>query len=545
VNALAYKEMRPTFDDWRNWNVPWILRHRAETHGDKVYLEVPHQDATLTFAETLSWAERIAGGLIADGHAAGDRLLIMAPNSVETVMSWYGSALAGMVEVPINTAYSGSFLEHQVRTTEPSAVVVHTSLADRFEVGVDAYATVTHYYVTGEPDEVERVVADFEREGRTARPFAALDAEAADFPAVRAQDLASVFFTSGTTGLSKGVMMSGAQMTFFANEGVCLTRLTEDDTYMSVGPLFHGNSQFLAVYPSLIVGARCVVREKYSASRWIDQIRECGATVTNFVGVMLDWTWRQPERPDDSDNQLRCIWAVPTAASIAPAFRERFGFETFAENFGLTETSMPILCPYGADRPDGAAGLLVEDWFDIRLVDPETDEEVPVGEVGELVVRAKHPWTMCSGYYNMPGKSAEVQRNLWFHTGDGLRRDEEGWYYFVDRLKDAIRRRGENISSFEVEQAVIEHEEILEAAAVAVPAAGAGGEDEVAVFVVLTEGSDLEQDAVGEWCRKRLPSFAHPEVVRIVAELPTTPSGKVVKTELRKLIAEPDASPAG
>jgi crotonobetaine/carnitine-CoA ligase len=542
---MTYREMRPTFEDWRDWNVPWILRHRAATHADKVYLEVPHQGVRLTFAETLHRAERIAGGLIADGHQAGERLLIMAPNSIETVLSWFGSALAGMVEVPINTAYSGSFLEHQVRTTRPGAVVVHTSLADRFEAGVEAYATVTHYYVTGEPDEVERVVAGFGREGRTARPFAALDAEPAELPEVRAQDLASVFFTSGTTGLSKGVMMSGAQMTFFADEGVSLTRLTEDDTYMSVGPLFHGNSQFLAVYPSLIVGARCVVRERYSASRWIDQIRECGATVTNFVGVMLDWTWRRPERPDDSDNRLRCVWAVPTAASIAPAFRERFGFETFVENFGLTETSMPILCPYGAERPDGAAGLLVEDWFDVRLVDPETDEEVPVGEVGELVVRARHPWTMCSGYYDMPEKTAEVQRNLWFHTGDGLRRDADGWYYFVDRLKDAIRRRGENISSFEVEQAVIEHEQILEAAAVAVPAASAGGEDEVAVFVVLAAGADLDQDAVGEWCRGRLPAFAHPEVVRIVAELPTTPSGKVVKTELRRLVTEADASPAG
>jgi carnitine-CoA ligase len=543
MSQPTYDEMRTTFADWRDWTVPGILRHRAGTHADKVYIEVPHQDAKLTFAETLDWAERIAGGLLADGHQPGDRLLIMAPNSIETLISWYGSAVAGMVEVPINTAYSGSFLEHQVRTTEPTAVVVHASLAERFEAGVDAWEAVTHYYVIGEPTEVERAVADFEASGRTARPFADLDADAEEFPEVRAQDLASIFFTSGTTGLSKGVMMSNAQMTFFADEGVCLTRLTEDDTYMSVGPLFHGNAQFLAVYPSLLVGARCVVREKYSASRWIDQIRDSGATVTNFVGVMLDWTWRQPERPDDADNQLRCIWAVPTAASIAPAFKERFGFETFVENFGLTETSMPILCPYGVDRPDGAAGLLVDDWFDIRLVDPKTDEEVPVGEVGELVVRAKHPWTMCSGYYNMPEKTAEVQRNLWFHTGDGLRRDEDGWYYFVDRLKDAIRRRGENISSFEVEEAVVKHEEILEAAAVAVPATSAGGEDEVAVFVVLAERSQLDQEAVADWCRKRLPAFAHPEVVRIVDALPTTPSGKVVKAELRKLVVVADDAP--
>jgi crotonobetaine/carnitine-CoA ligase len=534
-SVLTYRDLQPTFEDRQTWTVPWILRHRAQTHGDKVYLEVPHQGARLTFAQTLAWAERIARGLIADGHSPGDRLLIMAPNSAETVMSWYGSALAGLVEVPINTAYSGSFLEHQVRTTAPSAVVVHTSLADRFQAGIDAYATVTHYYVTGEPADVPRAVARFHEMGHHARPFDELDADTDAFPGVRAQDLASIFFTSGTTGLSKGVMMSNAQMTFFADEGVSLTRLTENDTYMSVGPLFHGNSQFLAVYPALIAGARVVVRERYSASRWIDQIRDCGATVTNFVGVMLDWTWRQPGRADDSDNQLRCVWAVPTAPAIAEDFRRRFGFETFVENFGLTETSMPILCPYGVERPPGAAGLLVEDYFDVRLVDPDTDEEVPVGEVGELVVRAKLPWTMCGGYYNMPEKTAEVQRNLWFHTGDGLRRDADGWYYFVDRLKDAIRRRGENISSFEVEQAVIEHPHIAEAAAVAIPAAGEGGEDEVAVFVVAAEGTDLDEAEVRAWCERRLPRFAHPEVVRILDELPTTPSGKVVKADLRRL----------
>src|ERR1700761_2791528 len=227
MSARTYDEMRTTFADWRDWTVPGILRHRAGTHGDKVYLEVPHQDAALTFAETLAWAERIAGGLIADGHQPGERLLIMAPNSIETLMSWFGSALAGMVEVPINTAYSGSFLEHQVRTTEPTAVVVHTSLADRFEAGVEAYSTITHYYVIGEDAEVARVVADFERDGRLALPFSALDATFYEFPAVRAEDLASIFFTSGTTGLSKGVIMSNAQMTFFADEGVSLTRLTE------------------------------------------------------------------------------------------------------------------------------------------------------------------------------------------------------------------------------------------------------------------------------------------------------------------------------
>ena len=289
-------------------------------------------------------------------------------------------------------------------------------------------------------------------------------------PTVSAHDLASIFFTSGTTGLSKGVMMPHAQMYFFADEGVSLTRLTDADAYFSTGPLFHGNAHFLAAYPALVAGARYILGERFSGSGWLDQARNAGATVSNFIGVMMEFVWQQERRPDDADNQLRCIFAAPTASSILEPFKERYGVEAFVEVFGLTEIGMPIMSPYGVDRPAGAAGLLNADWFDLRLVDSDSDEEVPVGEIGELIVRSKYPWTMCQGYFGMPDRTAEAFRNLWFHTGDGLKRDEAGWYYFVDRLKDAIRRRGENISSFEVEQGLLSHPAIAEAAIIGVPA---------------------------------------------------------------------------
>jgi carnitine-CoA ligase len=352
---------------------------------------------------------------------------------------------------------------------------------------------------------------------------------------VAASDLAAILFTSGTTGLSKGVMMPHAHMYFFADECVSLTRLTDGDVYMSVGPLFHGNAQFLAAYPALIVGCRFVLQRRFSVSRWVDQLRASGATVTNFVGVMMDFVHKQPRRPDDADNALRCLYAVPLATSIAPDFKERFGIEAFVENFGLTEISMPILTPYGEERPPGAAGLLVDEYFDVRLVDPETDEEVPVGEVGELVVRANLPFTMCAGYYGMPERTVEAMRNLWFHTGDGLRRDADGWYYFVDRLKDALRRRGENISSFEVEQPILALPGVAECAVVGVPADSEAGEDELMVVVVPEPGAALTAADVWKWCEARLPAFAMPRYVRFADALPLTPSGKVRKTELRAL----------
>jgi len=540
VSPRTYPAFEPTFAERSDWTLPRILRERARSHGEKTYLEVPDHGVSITFAETLRAAEGIAAGLLGDGGKPGDRFLMMCPNRAEVILAWFGSSLAGMAEVPINTAYAGSFLEHQVATTQPRAALVHASLAERFTTGADAFAGIERFYLIGDDGaEVAAAADQLTAAGFAASPFAELGAEpVGELPEVNARDLAAIFFTSGTTGLSKGVSMSHSQMTFFAEEGVALTRLTDADTYMSVGPLFHGNAQFLAAYPALIAGARFVLRERYSASRWIDQIRDCGATVTNFVGVMMDWTWRQPLRPDDADNQLRCIWAVPTATSIADGFKRRFGIEAFVENFGLTETCMPIMTPYGEERPPGAAGLLVDEYFEVRLVDPETDEEVAVGEVGELTVRAKLPWTMCSGYYGMPEKTAEAQRNLWFHTGDGLKRDADGWFYFVDRLKDAIRRRGENISSYEVEQAVLGHEEVAECAAVAAPSASEAGEDEVAVFVVLEPGAELDLDGVRAWCEQRLPRFAMPEYIAIVEALPMTPSGKVRKIELREQAAE-------
>lgn len=526
-----YRELNLTYPDRRSWTLPRVLRDRARTHGERTFAEVPDQDVTLTFAQTLDAAERVGGALLAGGCAPGDRVLIMAANGVEYLLGWFGAAVAGLVEVPINNAYRGTFLEHQVQTVDPRAAIVDPEFVEHF-LTLASTKSISTFYVTGESAEA---VTALRTAGWAAEPFAALTAAARpeQLPEVAASDLAAIVFTSGTTGLSKGVMMPHAHFYFFADECVSLTRLTDADVYMSVGPLFHGNAQFLAAYPAMIAGARFVLQRRFSASRWVDQLRASGATVTNFVGVMMDFVHKQPRRPDDADNALRCLYAVPLATSIAADFRERFGIEAFVENFGLTEISMPILTPYGEERPAGAAGLLVDEYFDVRLVDPETDEEVAVGEVGELVVRAHLPFTMTTGYYGMPERTVEAQRNLWFHTGDGLRRDEQGWYYFVDRLKDALRRRGENISSFEVEQPILAHAGVAECAVIGVPADAEAGEDELMVVVVPQPGATLTAQDLWEWCEPRLPAFAIPRYVRFTDALPLTPSGKVRKLELR------------
>jgi crotonobetaine/carnitine-CoA ligase len=534
--SVTYDEYIPTLSDRDQWTLPFILSMRAQSHGESIFLDVPDQGQQYTFAEIHRIAVAVASGLLARGHEVGDRIAIMLPNCAEYIFGWLGTAMAGMAEVPVNTAYRGSFFEHQIRTVAPTGAVTSDALAHRFIESAEECPSIRRVYVVS--DDVERqrdTIRQLVDAGFEAEPFAALlSSDSVDLPVVSARDLASVFFTSGTTGLSKGVTMTHAHMVFEADECISLTRLGDTDAYMSVGPLFHGNAQFLAAYPALLAGARFVLREKFSASRWSRQIRESKATVTNFVGVMMDFVWKQPPQPDDDDNRLRCIFAAPTASSIVGGFRERFGVETFVEVFGLTETSMPIMTPYGVDRPPGAVGKAVEGWFDVRLVDPDTDEPVPVGSVGELVVRPQYPFTMSVGYFAMPEKTAEALRNCWFHTGDGLRQDQDGWYYFVDRLKDSIRRRGENISSYELEQAILQHPEVAECAIVAVPADQEAGEDEVMAFVVRTTGGVVDSEGIWEFCDRRLPHFAVPRFLRFIEALPKTPSEKVQKAVLRK-----------
>lgn len=539
-----YRDLHPTFTDRAQWALPAVLRHHATHRPDAVWLDCPEEGRTWTFAQMQASAERVGRSFLAAGAEQGDRVVLVAQNSSAFVRTWVGTAVAGMVEVPINTAYEHDFLAHQVSTVEASLAVVDDVYAARFVTIAEAAKSIRKFWVidTGSADEA---VATLRAAGWEAAPFEELDEQASAaevldgsiaLPDVKPQDLASVLFTSGTTGPSKGVAMPHAQMYFFADECVSLVRLTSEDAWMSVTPLFHGNAQFMAAYPTLVAGARFVTRSRFSASRWVDQLRESRVTVANFIGVMMDFIWKQERRDDDADNPLRVVFAAPTAASLVAPMKERYGIEAFVEVFGLTETSAPIISPYGEERPAGAAGLAADDWFDVRLVDPETDEEVGVGEIGELVIRPKVPFICSQGYFNMPDKTVEAWRNLWFHTGDALKRDEQGWFYFVDRFKDALRRRGENISSYEIETSILAHPAVVECAVIAVPASTEAGEDEVMAYVI-TGGDAAAPTAEELWkhCDSRIPDFAVPRFLRFVEDLPKTPSQRVQKAKLRAL----------
>jgi crotonobetaine/carnitine-CoA ligase len=526
-----YTDLKPVEADMRRWTVAHVLRGHAARQPDAIGLIAPEEGRAFSYAALLDRAERVAGGMRAGGAADGDRVVIMAANSSRFVFSWLGCGVGALVEAPVNTAYEGDFLRHQVNLVTARWAVIDDVFAARFAALRDALPSIEGFWVI-DTGHLAAAIDLLHGAGWAARPWdALLEADRLVLADPAPESLASVFYTSGTTGPSKGVAMPHAQMYMFASIVVSLTRLTSADTYLTVTPLFHGNAQFMAAYPALIAGARVVIRSRFSASRWVDQLREDQVTVTNLIGVMMDFIWKQPPRPDDADNPLRCAYAAPTAFSVLPGFKARFGIEAFVDAFGLTETCAPIMAPYGEERPAGSQGLLASDWFEARLVDPETDQEVPVGAVGELVVRYKHPWTCSLGYYGMPEKTAEAWRNLWFHTGDALRRDAEGWYYFVDRYKDTLRRRGENISSYEVEQVILAHPAVAECAVIGVPADVEAGEDEVLAVVVPAAPVDAAE--IWDWCTGRMPGFAIPRFIRFAGALPRTPSEKIRKGELR------------
>jgi crotonobetaine/carnitine-CoA ligase len=289
-------------------------------------------------------------------------MMIYMDNRSEYIHAWFGATRAGVVEVPINTGYFGDFLKHALNVTTPRGVVVGSNYVSRF---VDIAASVKNlelcFFVVG--DSAADGVRALQEAGYEAELYDGLakSEPATQLPVQARWDLGAIIFTSGTTGPSKGVMIPNAQCYFASEQCVSQVRLTVDDVYMTGNPLFHFNAQFLTTYPTLIAGGRMVLYEKFSPTRFSQRVAESGATVTNFVGVMMDWVAKQPAAETDKQSRLRCIFSAPTAWDLVPEIRKRFGVKAFAEGFGHTETGQPIIAPYGVDRPPGAAGLALSE----------------------------------------------------------------------------------------------------------------------------------------------------------------------------------------
>jgi crotonobetaine/carnitine-CoA ligase len=496
-----------------------LVERWARERPDKVFVRFADNDEEWTYGAFREMVVQTAVGLQALGVRQGDHVLVWLPNTRENIRVYFAINYLGAVYVPINTAYKGSLLAHVLDNCDARLAVVHSDLVERLhDVPL---ATLTDLVIVGAPVDAPaalraRRYADvlLPTEGRLLPPERSIEP----------WDPFAIIYTSGTTGPSKGVLSSYLHL--YTNAGPeTWPMVTEDDRFLMNGPMFHIGGMGI-LYVMFARGASVAFVERFDTARFWDDVRRTGATSCFLLGVMAAFLEKQPPRPDDAQHPMRLVFMVPLAGDIA-AFSKRFGVDVYTI-FNMTEISSPIV-----SEPNpvavGTCGK-ARPGVEVRLVDAN-DCEVPIGQVGEMIVRTDRPWGMNSGYYKNPEATAQAWRNGWFHTGDMFRSDAEGNFYFVDRGKDAIRRRGENISSFEVEAEVAQHPAVREAAAVAVPSELS--EDEVMVVVAPAEGKTIDPAELIEFLRPRMAHFMIPRYVRILPELPKTPSSKVLKHELR------------
>jgi len=350
----------------------------------------------------------------------------------------------------------------------------------------------------------------------------------------KSSDLSCVMFTSGTSGPSKGVLMPQAHCMLFAVGTIDNYELKEDDVFYICLPLFHANGLFMQLLACMAVGCKAVVREKFSASVWLNEIRQYNITHTNTLGAVAAFIVAQKPTPHDKDHSLSVIGAAPLSAVAEAAFRQRFGVQSVVPLYGMTEVNIPIYGKLNESAP-GTCGYVYDKYFEVEIRHPQTDEPIADGKHGELMVRPKLANGFMSGYVGMPEQTLEAWRNFWFHTGDAAYRNEAGQFVFVDRIKDCIRKRGENISSYEVEQAFLAIQGIAEIAAYAVPADGGEGmEDEVMIALMVKEDVEIDINSWIKSASRNLQVFAVPRYIRVVNTLPKTPTGKIRKVALRE-----------
>ena len=509
-----------------------LLRRRLEADPDSEYLDVCGIKSSA--ADVESAATRISGALAGFGVGPGDRVATLIDNSSEAMLAWWGIVAGGAVAVPVNTAYKGEYLRHQLVDSGARVLVVGADLAERMERVVDDVDSLEHVVVIGGATPDVRAPLHTWDELLAAAPAPLADG-------VRPSDLATFIYTGGTTGPSKGCMLShGYHGTLSRQIGVCWRR-TADDVVWTPLPLFHFNAIVTAVLGPLVYGGRSAIYRRFSVSNFWPEMNRVGATVTSTLGTMAYLLANDIDRPEqprsgapEANTSLRLIGAAPLPVQIDRTIRERFGVATFSGAYGVTEASLLSWQPPGVDNRPDAAGVVNDEYFDVRIFDDD-DNELPRGTDGEIVVRPKRPHTMFEGYWGRPEATVETSRNWWYHTGDIGRIDVDGYLYFVDRKADYLRRRGENISSFEVERILMRHPALADVAVHAVPSELT--EDDLKVTATPKEGAAVAEDELFRWCIDELPYFALPRFIELRAELPRSPVGRVLKRELRDEVA--------
>lgn len=524
---------RSTWMSGEQHTITSLLDRRLDTDPDGPYLDVT--GTAFTAAEVDAVACRIANSLAGLGVGQGSRVATLLENSPEAMLAWWGIVRAGDVAVPVNTAYKGQYLRHQLHDSGASVLIVQRSLADRAVAVADQLPDLQHVVVVddghGEADlrwPVHATTWEALLAGDSARP----DVD------IRPSDLGTFVYTGGTTGPSKGCMLSHNYHEAATRQiGICWQR-TPDDVLWTPLPMYHYNAIVTAILGAIVFGGRSAISGKFSVSAFWPEMNRVGATVTSTLGTMAYLLAHDVDRPEmprsgapEANTTLRLLGAAPMPVEVERIIVERFGVSTFSGAYGVTEASLLSWQPPGTPNRPNAAGVINDEYFDVRIFDDD-DNEVGPNTDGEIVVRPKRPHVMFEGYWGRPDATVATSVNWWYHTGDVGHVDDDRYLYFVDRKADYLRRRGENISSFEVERILMGHGALADVAVHAVPSPLT--EDDLKITATLKEGATLTEEELFRWAIDQLPYFALPRYIEFRAELPRSPVGRVLKRELRE-----------
>ncbi|HEX6469341.1 MAG TPA: AMP-binding protein [Streptosporangiaceae bacterium] len=501
-----------------------VLRARAESHRRETFLKF--RDGEITYGEVDAMADRLARGLIAAGVDRGDHVGVMLPNGPEIINVIFALARVGAVAVPINTAYKGELLRHVLAGSDTSTLIVDGAYADRL-APIAARLPGLGRVIVRTGGTAGAGLDGLDGLGKPAIDMSWLLAHGAEpvSAPVSFADLQAIMFTSGTTGPSKGAMVPHALALTCALDSLDFLDRWGKTVYCPL-PLFHAAGLWDGMMSALLSGGAIAVVERFSASRFWDDVRHFDAQVAMSVFSMIPILLNRPPTPRDKDHPLETFYMGKSV--LDEPLLKRFGVRS-VETYTSTEVGIATASPYGEWRL-GSCGRAHEERFEVAVVD-EMDRPVGPDEPGEIVVRPKQPFVITTGYYGAPEATARSFRNMWFHTGDRAWRDADGYFYFLDRMKDAIRRRGENISAFDLECEINLHPAVLECAAIGVPSELE--DEDVKITVVLRPGAPLEPAELVDYCRERLPRSMVPRYVEFVDALPRTPTDKVAKYRLR------------
>ena len=524
-----------TKSDQKEWVLPKVLKEQSEKNGAKDFLQFSYNNP-LTYSEVNTFANQIANSLNKLGVEKGEKVSVYMPNSLELCLSWFGILKNGSVMVPINTAYVMDFLQYIIESSDSKIIIIAEEYMDRLKNIEDRIPLIENIIVWPREEKGSLDLMDYKGKAKTYSWKEFVESGDKNEPDVEITHLdhARLMYTSGTTGRSKGVVRPCAADYSSAMNYSLIMDITPDDVVFTCLPLFHSNAMVMGVYPAMIQGAKVVVEEKYSASNFWKWMKDFKITKFNLVGVMSYFMWNAPVVPEEKEHEVKLVLGSPAPHDIIEDFMERFGIK-FMEGYGLTEVGQCTFMRPGEPFRVGSCGK-ESPGYEIKIVNPDTDEELPPDTPGELVLRPRIPNICLHYYHKMPEKTVSDFRNFWFHTGDLCRKDDDGYIFFMDRVKDYIRRRGENISSFEVENMVSSHPKINEAAAIAVKVDEEGrySEDEVMIVIVKEDGENLDPKEIIEFLKPIMPKFMIPRFVKFRKSLPKTPTNRVQKAKLRE-----------